>query len=338
MESLVDNFGRKLDYLRLSVTDRCNFRCGYCMPPEGVEYIEHGRILSYEELLHIARVADRLGMKRVRITGGEPLVRKGLVWFVSKLSSDLNNLEDLAMTTNGALLAPKAGELKEAGLDRVNISLDTLDPEVFRHITRCGSLEAVIEGIGAAVKAGLTPVKLNAVLLEGINDDLDSIKELLDFASRHGATLRFIELMPIGITDEDLQRRFVAAAVVAERMRQAGLLLEEDDQDIRGGGPAVYFKLAAGGRIGFITALTHGFCAECSRLRLTAEGKLFPCLASNEYIDLKEPLRDGARFDQLAELFREAARCKPEQHEFIDPERLMPGTEAARKRMSKLGG
>jgi len=331
-KKLQDPFGRKIDYLRVSVTDRCNFRCGYCMPREGVPFIDHEQILTFEELLRIASVASELGMRRLRLTGGEPLVRKGIVDLVRSLREKVTGLDDLAMTTNAALLGDMAESLRDAGLDRVNISLDTLDPQKFADITRIGNLPDVLNGIQAAARVGLRPIKLNAVLMEGINDDPESVGQLLDFARECGATLRFIELMPIGITDPHLEGRYVPADRVIASLQEAGELGEPVSPMKNGGGPAVYYRLPGGGQLGFITALSHDFCDRCSRLRLTADGKIYPCLASPEYIDVRGPLRSGAGRYELAELIRLAVRSKPGRHHFIELD------ESRRKRMSKMGG
>jgi len=335
---LRDRYGRRMEYLRISVTDRCNYRCRYCMPPEGVEFFAHQDILRYEELVRIARVAHGLGLRRVRITGGEPLVRRDLVKFIAALRRELPGLEDLALTTNGALLAPLARDLKTAGLDRVNISLDTLDPTKFRRLTRLGNLDDVLRGVEAAVREGLTPVKLNAVLMRGINDDLEAVTALLRFAREHGATLRFIELMPIGAAETGSQQDyFVPASELIARLQAAGLIREREPFSGQGGGPAVYYRLPEGGRLGFITALSDGFCDACTRLRLSAEGRLYPCLAAPDFIDLRGPLRRGATDDEIATLLRRAVQVKPASHHFTDPAAERRAA-AVHKRMSRMGG
>jgi len=229
-------------------------------------------------------------------------------------------------------LAPVACQLKRAGLDRVNISLDTVDPASFTYITRVGTLDSVVQGIDAAIQAGLVPVKLNAVLSAGVNDDLESVSELLRFAGEHRATLRFIELMPVGQENLEMSDRFVPAGPIIEGLKKAGKLGKRLSPAGPGGGPAVYYELPGGGEVGFITALSENFCATCSRLRLTADGRLYPCLASADYVEVREPLRSGATDRELADLIRVAVRNKPEKHHFLTLR------EARKKQMSKMGG
>jgi len=309
MTGLSDSFQRPINYLRISVTDRCNLRCIYCMPAEGVDLRPHGDILSYEEIYTIARAAAELGINKLRITGGEPLVRLGLPRLIEMLAG-IEAIDDIALTTNGVLLADCAAELKAAGLKRVNISLDTLKPDRFRLITRGQSeLKQVLEGIEAAREVGLEPVKLNMVVMSGINDD-----EILDFAAKtidEDWHVRFIELMPVNGGDN--APRFVAATEMRKRLKSLGEL--EPCLPSVGNGPAKYFRLPdAKGTIGFITPVSEHFCFQCNRMRLTADGKLRPCLLSEYEIDLKQPLRDGVSKVGLKKLFKKAVAEKPLQH------------------------
>jgi GTP 3',8-cyclase len=309
MTGLSDSFQRPINYLRISVTDRCNLRCVYCMPESGVALMSHYDILSYEEIFSIVKAAAELGITRVRLTGGEPLVRAGLPDLVSLIDS-IDTIEDISLTTNGILLAEYAVELKEAGLRRVNVSLDTLKPERFQKITRCGTLNKTLEGIKAAEEAGLTPVKINMVVMAGVNDD-----ELTDFAMKtvkDGWNVRFIELMP-STANEPVSAKLVPVSEMKKRIDTLGKL--EPARIEVGNGPARYFRLpGAKGTIGFISPVTEHFCFQCNRLRLTADGKLRPCLLNDEEIDLKTPLRGGAPAEELKKLIAQAIASKPKGH------------------------
>jgi len=314
MTGLSDSFQRPINYLRISVTDRCNLRCIYCMPPGGVQLMSHDDILSYEEIYTIARAAAELGIDKLRLTGGEPLVRSGLPELVEMLSR-IETINDISLTTNGTLLKRYAAELKAAGLQRVNVSLDTLKADRFELITRSGgSLGQVLEGIEAAKESGLTPVKLNMVVMSGINDD-----ELLDFAEKTIAEewhVRFIELMPLA-GEAAPAGGFVSAADMKRRLELLGEL--EPCLPSIGNGPAKYFRFAqAKGTIGFITPVSEHFCFNCNRLRLTADGKLRPCLLSDYEVDLKEPLRGGISREGLKESIEEAVANKPRQHQMAE--------------------
>ncbi len=325
----LDSFNRPISYLRVSVTDRCNLRCVYCMPPEGVPWRPHGEVLRYEEIETVVRAAAELGISKIRLTGGEPLVRRGLVDLVSTISC-IPGLDDLAMTTNGTLLARYAKELKAAGLKRVNVSLDTLRPERFRRITRLGELSATLEGIAAAKEADLVPVKINTVVIRCLNDD-----EVVDFARLTRAPdwhVRFIEVMPLGDNADWAGNGYVPMAEVRER-------IERELGELRparlggGGGPARYYRLSgAHGTVGFITPISEHFCYQCNRLRLTADGKLRPCLLSDYEIDLRTPLRQGAAMEEIKHLIVEAVRAKPERHHLS--EQVIPQGRV----MSEIGG
>lgn len=306
---MLDRQKRPVDYLRISVTDRCNLRCIYCMPPEGVEYKPHAEILRYEEIIRVVAAGAALGIKRVRLTGGEPLVRKGLTALIGSLAA-IEGIEDISLTTNGTLLGPLAAELKEAGLGRVNISLDTLDPRKFRLVTRGGELERVWDGIEQALKLGLNPVKINVVVIKGLNDG-----ELADFArlTREAPLhVRFIELMPLG---DDREWANSHRLSLPEQRRAISHLGPLEPVQIPGGGPAQYYRLPGGkGSIGFISALSEHFCARCNRLRLTADGKVRPCLASDQELDLKCVLRAGGDTEAIREILVQAVNAKPVGH------------------------
>ena len=324
-----DNFNRPISYLRVSVTDRCNLRCVYCMPAGGVPWRPHGEILRYEEIETVVRAAAELGISKIRLTGGEPLVRKGLVDLVSMIAC-IPGIDDLAMTTNGTLLALYAEELKAAGLKRVNVSLDTLMPERFRTITRLGRLSDTLGGIAAAKEAGLVPVKVNTVVIRGLNDD-----EVADFARLTHAPdwhVRFIEVMPVGDNSGWAGNGYVPMDEVRETIeRELGEL--RPVKLAGGGGPARYYRLAgAQGTVGFITPISQHFCYRCNRLRLTADGKLRPCLLSDSEIDLRTPLRQGATIKEIKRLIVEAVCAKPERHHLS--EQVIPQGRT----MSEIGG
>ncbi|NLI75699.1 MAG: GTP 3',8-cyclase MoaA [Candidatus Riflebacteria bacterium] len=263
------------EYLRLSITDRCNLRCVYCMPPEGVPKVAHAQILRYETILAVVEAAIAEGVHRVRVTGGEPLVRKGVVELVRQLAG-FPRIDDLSLTTNGVLLARLAAPLREAGLHRVNVSLDSLRPERFTRITRLGRIEEVLAGIEAAIRCGLAPVKINVVIIPGENDD--EIEDFGRFAQERAVDVRFIERMPFQAA---AAAPFVPQEAVLDRLSRFLTLAADDTRN--GGGPAQVFRIVNGrGRIGFISSRTHPFCQSCNRLRLTATGVLLPCLDSRE--------------------------------------------------------
>lgn len=327
MTGLSDSFQRPINYLRISVTDRCNLRCTYCMPMGGVSELKHDDILRYEEIATIIRAAAEMGVDKVRLTGGEPLVRAGLTDLVAMLA-EVEPIDDISLTTNGTMLAHYADELKQAGLNRVNISLDTLKPDRFLSITRSDAeLKDVLKGIEAARGVGLEPVKLNMVVIPGINDD-----EVLDFAEKtlnEDWHVRFIELMPVN--GENKEPQFVAASAMRKTIDKLGKL--EPCLPSAGNGPAKYFRLPnAKGTIGFITPVSEHFCFNCNRLRLTADGKLRPCLLSDYEVDLKTPLRDGVGIEGLKKLIEEAVANKPRQH------RIAEGDLPQQRPFSQVGG
>lgn len=313
MTGLSDSFQRPINYLRISVTDRCNLRCIYCMPPEGVKSIPHADILSYEEILTIVKAAAEIGIDKIRLTGGEPLVRAGITDLISMLAH-IKTIDDISMTTNGILLSQHAAELKAAGLKRVNVSLDTLQAEKFERITLGNQFYDVISGIEAAKKAGLNPVKINVVVMAGVNDD-----ELLDFARKtieDDWHVRFIEMMPFAGQRIDVPRT-ISAREIKTLFNQLGKM--EPFKHSAGNGPAKYFRFPnARGTVGFISPVSEHFCFSCNRLRLTADGQLRPCLMSTQHIDLREPLRNGISHEELKTMIKQAVDSKPLHHHLAE--------------------
>ncbi len=327
MTGLSDSFQRPINYLRISVTDRCNLRCIYCMPSCGVYPMSHRDILTYEEIHTIAQAAAELGISKIRLTGGEPLVRSGLPNLVQMLAH-IDGIDDIALTTNGTLLNRYATELKEAGLQRVNVSLDTLKPDKFESITRHNLFRDVIEGIEVAKSVGLKPVKINVVVMAGINDD-----ELLDFANKtidEGWHVRFIELMPL-VGEDTPAPQFIPVSDMRKRLESLGEL--EPYLPSVGNGPAMYFRFPhTKGTIGFITPVSEHFCFQCNRLRLTSDGKLRPCLLAEDEIDLKQPLRNGISSAELKRLIKKAVARKPLRHH------LAEGCIPKDRPMTQVGG
>ena len=312
MTKILDAYSRKIDYLRISVTDRCNLRCVYCMPPEGIDLAGAQNILRYEEILRVADIACANGVTSIRLTGGEPLVRKGIVDFIATLSK-IPKLNDLSLTTNGVLLKEYATALKAAGLKRVNVSLDTMSRERFKKIARADNLKQVVEGIEEAQKAGLSPVKINMVAIKGFNDD-----EVADFArlsKSYPYHVRYIEYMPFD-TSEGWQRdKCISAKELKEIIERDVEPLEPVSSMTGGAGPAKRFRFKdAPGEIGFISPVSEHFCGSCNRLRLTSDGKLRLCLFSDTEIDLRTPLRDGSSDEAIRDILFRAAFEKPEKH------------------------
>lgn len=329
---LTDSRGRRISYLRLSVTDRCNFRCRYCMPAEGIRKLAHTEILRFEELDRIARQAVALGIEKIRVTGGEPLVRRGVIEFLRGLSS-IAGLRETVLTTNGALLAPMAAALREAGVQRLNVSLDSLQPETFAAITRGGDLRQVLDGIAAAEAAGFPPVKINVVVLRGVNDG-----EVLDFAERtlrEPRTVRFIEYMPAAsgstfdaaFTPLGPASLTVSGSEILERIAARYTLQPLDEPG--SGGPARNFRIqGAAGKLGIITPVSHDFCDSCNRIRVTSTGIAKGCLFSEQGIDLRPALAAGD--DVLREVLRRLVTEKPEGYR-----QQLPGAPFS---MSQVGG
>lgn len=308
---MIDQFGRRIEYLRISVTDKCNLRCVYCMPLEGLPWLRRDDLLSYEEIHRIVRTMAGMGLRRVRITGGEPLVRRDLPELV-RMIRDVAAIEDIALSTNAVLLARHAEALRAAGLDRVNVSLDSLQAERFDAIVRRpGSFEAAMEGLRAAEDLGFHPIKINMVLIRGRNDD-----EIEAFAARTRERpwhVRFIELMPTGSNLELSAEQFFSCQAALRRLRTLGDL--EPVEGPTGNGPARYFQYAgAPGTVGVITPMSHNFCDRCNRMRLTADGQLRPCLFGDLQTDLRGPLREGR---DLVPLIEKTLATKPERHHLV---------------------
>lgn len=354
-----DSFGRTIDYLRVSVTDRCNFRCVYCMPADGYPVSPKDELLTFEEIARVVRIASDLGITKIRLTGGEPLVRKDLPGLIGMIRAN-SGLHDISCTTNGFLLREMARDLRAAGLDRVNISLDTLDAEKFQRIARRGTLAKVLEGIEAAKEAGLSPIKINCVLMTGVNSD-----EAADFAEwtlREEVHIRFIELMPIRwnmddaegydgmsalaggdglfrlrrsdggmLDDADMRRMMVRSDKIRRGIEDRLGLMEEFDLPTNG--PARTYKLrGAKGTVGFISQISADLCSRCNRLRLTADGQLRPCLMSDGEVDLRDAMRSGAADSDIADRILRVVAHKPERHY------LAQGQKVTGRTMNQIGG
>ena len=315
---MIDGEGRRIEYLRLSVTDRCNCRCAYCMPEGGVPMLGHADILSFEELAAVARAAAELGVRKVRLTGGEPLARRGVVDLVRMVAA-VPGVDEVAMTTNATLLAPVAGALREAGLSRLNVSLDTLRPDRYAKIARCGRLEDALAGLAAAREAGFSRTKVNCVLMGGVNDD--EVADLAGLARNEAVDVRFIELMPIGPAAGWPRASFVAAEAVLDALPGLELLG-------RDGVAELYRMPGWAGRVGLIRPMSHKFCDGCSRIRVTADGKLKPCLHSAAEIDLR-----GLGHEGLLAALRAGIAAKPKYH-LMDEGRA---SDSARD-MNEIGG
>ena len=330
--ALIDPFGRHVSYLRVSVTDRCDFRCTYCMA-EHMTFLPKRDLLTLEELDRLCSAFVAKGVRKLRITGGEPLVRKNILWLFRALSRHLASgaLDELTLTTNGSQLAKFAAELKGAGVRRINISLDTLRADRFKAITRWGDFAQVIGGLDAAQKAGLA-VKLNAVALKGVNED--EIDDLLRFAHGRGCDLTLIETMPMGDIDGDRTDQYLPLSIVRARLMDRWTL---EDIPFNTGGPARYVRVKeTGGRIGFITPMTHNFCESCNRVRLTCTGTLYMCLGQDDAADLRAPLRASADDALLARAIDEAISRKPKGHDFVIDRRTRQ--PAVARHMSVTGG
>ncbi len=315
MTQLHDRHNRTIDYLRISITDHCNLQCQYCVPFDGRTKLQMDDILSYEEIFAIARAAVDAGVTKVRLTGGEPLMRKNMLQLCGMLAS-LPQITDLSVTTNGVLLEAMAADLKAAGVNRVNVSLDTLDPERYRQITGRDELQRVLRGIQLAADAGLTPIKLNMVPMKGVNDD--EIVQLARWTLKDPLDIRFIELMPTsGWARKKHDQLFMPIDEIRRQVETIGSLEMLPQMQTRG--PAAYARLpGAKGRVGFIAAISHHFCSTCNRLRLTADGKLRTCLFAEEEIDIKTPVRQGACPKDLLEIIQAATAAKPKGHNLND--------------------
>ncbi len=328
-EPLADAFNRPITYLRVSVTDKCNLRCVYCMPESGLPWLRREELLSYEEIVAIVRAAAQVGVRTIRLTGGEPLVRRDLHRLVAGVNA-IAGIDDIALSTNAVLLEEQLGPLLAAGLRRVNISLDTLRSDRFERIARRPGLDRVMRGIDAAIAAGLGPVKLNCVVMRGQNDD--EIAEFAQITRERAVFVRFIEVMPVH-ENLDVQRdAYMSSDEILERVSAIGEI--EPVAGPPGNGPARYFAFrGAPGAVGVISPLSHDYCERCNRVRLTADGRLRLCLFGDQHVDLRTPLRSGASTDELAELFRGSMAIKPERHH------LRLGEASSRMRaFSEIGG
>jgi cyclic pyranopterin phosphate synthase len=320
---LIDTFGRVHNNLRISVTDRCNLRCTYCMPEE-VVFLNKAELLTFEEITHFVRVAVPLGIDKIRLTGGEPLMRRDLPRLAGMIAA-VEGIRDVGLTTNGILLADQAQALYDAGLRRINISLDALDPDRFRQLARRDGLDKVIAGIQAAKQAGFHPIKLNAVSIRGFTEA--EVVPLARFARQHGLEMRFIEYMPIGADQWERSKVYFAHEILEQLEREVAPLVPVEDYDPRA--PAMEFRYTdGGGRVGIIASVSRPFCMSCNRVRLTADGKLRNCLFALDEVDVKPLLRDRVDDAELAEMIRQNVRAKWEGHEintsrFIKPLRTM---------------
>ncbi|MBS0274466.1 MAG: GTP 3',8-cyclase MoaA [Proteobacteria bacterium] len=329
---MIDPFGRHISYLRVSVTDRCDFRCVYCMP-EHMTFLPKAELLTLEELERVCVAFIRKGIDRLRLTGGEPLVRRNVMSLIKNLGKRIGagGLKELTLTTNGSQLSRYAGQLKAAGIERVNVSLDTRDPDKFRAITRWGDLNKILAGIDAARMAGLK-VKINTVALRGINDE--EIPDMLEWAHGEGMDLTLIETMPMGDIDANRVAQYMPLSLLRGKLEQKYTLT---DSSHRTGGPARYVHVAqTGGQLGFITPLTHNFCESCNRVRLTCTGMLYMCLGQNDDADLRTPLRASAGDGLLDAAIDDAIGRKPKGHDFIIDRRH--GAPAIMRNMSLTGG
>ena len=311
ISQMQDQYGRRIEYLRISVTDKCNFRCLYCMPREGLQWLPKSEILSYEEIAAIVAQLSREGISRVRITGGEPTIRPNLERLVQMLRS-IEGITDIALSTNGVKLAELAGIYRDAGLDRVNISADSLRPDRIAAIARRDLNFDPVRAAIAAEQAGLSPVKLNMVVMRGINDD--EIEDFARLSIDHPWHIRFIELMPVGSMRDDTFEHVVPSSEILERLSSIDTLTADGGPE-RGNGPAVYYRLKGGkGSIGVITPMTHTYCATCNRVRLTADGRLRTCLFGDHEVNLRDALRSQI---PIGPVYREALRAKPLEHQLL---------------------
>jgi cyclic pyranopterin phosphate synthase len=329
---MIDPFGRTISYLRVSVTDRCDFRCIYCMA-EDMSFLPKSEVLTLEELDRLSSAFVKRGVRKLRITGGEPLVRRGIMTLFQSLGRHLKtgDLDELTLTTNGSQLAKYAEELVAAGVRRVNISIDTLDPEKFASITRRGKLDIVLDGLAAAQAAGLG-IKINAVALRGINED--ELSAMVGWCGERGFDLTLIETMPMGDIGGDRTENYLPLSLVRSRMARDWTLTDIDD---RTGGPARYVRVGeTGGRVGFITPLSHNFCESCNRVRLTCTGTLFMCLGQDDAADLRTPLRQSESDEPILAAIDEAIARKPKGHDFIIDRRH--DGPAVSRHMSVTGG
>jgi cyclic pyranopterin phosphate synthase len=323
---LIDPFGRSVEYLRLSVTDRCDLRCFYCLPDDYRDFSEPQEWLSFDEIERVIRAYASLGVQRVRVTGGEPLVRRNLPALVTRLSG-IPGIEDLSLSTNAVSLTRQATALKTAGISRINVSLDSLRADRFKNITK-GNLDKVIDGLMSAKLAGFSPIKINMVIMKGINDD--EVEDMIEFCIEHDFTLRFIETMPVGNTGRNAGSHYLSLQDVENRLAERYELIP---CVMRGGGPARYVQVAGTElRIGFITPISQHFCETCNRVRLAVDGTLYLCLGQEHKFEFRPLLRAGISDSELQDAAREAIALKPERHEFREkPQQVV-------RFMSRTGG
>jgi cyclic pyranopterin phosphate synthase len=318
-QQLTDKYGRTIEYLRLSVTDRCDLRCNYCMPEGFKDFEVPEDWLSFDEVERVIRIFGELGTKRIRITGGEPLVRKNLPELAARLAT-LPGIEDLSLSSNATRLRKQAAPLKQAGISRINVSLDTLRTDRFKEITGGGKLEKVLDGLMAAKEAGFQPVKINMVIMRGVNDD--EVEDMVQFCIEHDFTLRFIETMPMGDTGRNASLQYIPLNEIHDRLAKKYTLIQTK---MNGGGPARYVRVEGTKlRIGFITPMSQHFCDTCNRVRLSVDGTLYLCLGQEDSYPLREHLRSGITDEELKQHIQKAIDLKPEKHEFSDkPEKLV---------------
>lgn len=331
--TLTDKHGRIHDYLRISLTDKCNLRCVYCMPAEGMHFMPNEKHLSFDEIVEVVRVGAKLGITRLRLTGGEPLVRPHVEDLIARLAA-IPGIEDIALTTNAIFLAPKAEMLKKAGITRLNISLDSMRQERFAQITRGGDVQKVLAGLDAAFRVGFHPIKINTVLMKGLNED--EVDDFLRLTLEQDVHVRFIEYMPIGHDGDEWRDHYLSLDYVLERCQALGLT-PEPTQSVYGNGPAEYYRLPnARGTFGLIHPVSDHFCERCNRLRLTADGSLKPCLFWQDEFNVRSVLGDE---QALIDLFYRSLAVKPESHEMANVLFEEELTQAATvRRMSQIGG
>ncbi len=334
MQVLTDRFGRVHDYIRISVTDRCNLRCVYCMPEEGLKFLPHEKVLSKDEIVDFMKIMAQFGMKKVRITGGEPLLRTDIVEIVEGIAS-IPEIEDIAVTTNAMYLAKKAEALKKAGLSRINVSLDSLQADRFKEITRGGRLQKVLDGIKKAEEVGLFPIKLNVVLIKGQNDD--EIIDFLKFTKDKDINIRFIEYMPIGHAGNSWKKKYLSLNTIFDKCKEVGFEYEPVDS-VRGNGPSENYRIkGAVGTFGLIHPVSSHFCANCNRLRLTADGYIKACLYWDEELNIRPYIQKNP--EELIKIIQQSIDNKPENHEMaLKLQDEVTSHKPTWRRMSQIGG
>lgn len=329
---MLDRLDRKIEYLRISLIDRCNLRCRYCMPERGIKKNSHNDILTLEEILHLVLLMSNLGIRKVRLTGGEPLIRRNILDLIRNIRK-IPAIENIAITTNGILLEEMAKDLITAGVDQVNLSLDTLRPDVFKYITRREGLDKVLRGLDAIEKAGCQDIKINCVPMQGVNDE--DVPNLAALAKDRPIKIRYIEMMPVGCAFESGFRGIRMDRVLQMIAEKHGTLIPVENKSNKVLGPANYYTIEGfKGQIGYIDALQHKFCDKCNRVRLTSEGFLKLCLNNNDGVDLRAPLRTGASDDTLLDILSQAINRKPKEHYFLDESNALKDN----RNMYQVGG